>query len=96
MSQVVKSSPHAIWINEKVSSQLRTFSNEPIDVAVKKDQTIKLALDSKILNKTFYKNKYQILMSIRLSNLFLNKSVLLHRRTKHIFSHRISSTRVAN
>ena len=28
-SQVVKSSPQAIWILEKVSPQLRTFSNEP-------------------------------------------------------------------
>ena len=30
--QVVKSSPHAVWIHEKVSPQLRTFSNEPIHI----------------------------------------------------------------
>ena len=29
-SQVVKSSPHAAWIDEMVSPQLRTFSSEPI------------------------------------------------------------------
>ena len=27
--QVVKNSPHEFWIHENVSSQLRTFSNEP-------------------------------------------------------------------
>ena len=32
----------------------------PIVVTVKKDQTIKLALDSKILNKAIHKNKYQM------------------------------------
>ena len=31
-SQVVRNSPRAFWINEKVSPQLRTFSNEPIQV----------------------------------------------------------------
>ena len=31
-SQVVQSSPRAFWINKKVSPQLRTFSNEPIQV----------------------------------------------------------------
>ena len=31
-SQVVQSSPRAFWISEKTSSQLRTFSNEPIQV----------------------------------------------------------------
>ena len=30
--QVVQSSPRAFWIKEKVSPQLRTFSNEPIQV----------------------------------------------------------------
>ena len=29
-------------------------------VTVKKDQTIKLALDSKVLNKAIHKNKYQM------------------------------------
>ena len=33
--QVVQSSPRAFWINEKVSPQLRTFSNEPIQVEAK-------------------------------------------------------------
>ena len=32
----------------------------PIVITVKRDQTIKLALDSKILNKTIHKNKYQM------------------------------------
>ena len=31
-SQKIKSSPHAVWIHEKVSPQLRTFSNEPIQI----------------------------------------------------------------
>ena len=31
-SQVVKSSPHAFWIHEKVSPQLKKFSNEPIHI----------------------------------------------------------------
>ena len=31
-SRVVQSSPRAFWISEKVSPQLRTFSNEPIQV----------------------------------------------------------------
>ena len=30
----------------------------PMDVTVKKDQAIKLALDSKILNKAIHKKKY--------------------------------------
>ena len=32
----------------------------PMDVTVKKDQAIKLAMDSKILNKAIHKNKYQM------------------------------------
>ena len=31
----------------------------PIVITVKKDQSIKLALDSKVLNKSIHKNKYQ-------------------------------------
>ena len=31
-TQVVNSSPHAIWIHEQVSPHLRTFSNEPIRI----------------------------------------------------------------
>ena len=32
----------------------------PIVITVKRDQTIKLALDSKTLNKSKHKNKYQM------------------------------------
>ena len=32
----------------------------PIDIIVKRDQKTKLALDSKILNKSIHKNKYQM------------------------------------
>ena len=32
----------------------------PIVITVKKDKSIKLALDSKILNKAIHKNKYQM------------------------------------
>ena len=39
-SQVVKSSPYAIWIHEKVSPQLRTFSNEPIHIGRKSNSSI--------------------------------------------------------
>ena len=36
--QEVKSSPHAVWIHEKASPQLRTFSNEQIHIEGKKLQ----------------------------------------------------------
>ena len=39
-SRVVQSSPRAFWISEKVSPQLRTFSNEPIQVEGKIQSTI--------------------------------------------------------
>ena len=32
----------------------------PIAITVKRDKTIKLAMDSKVKNKTIYKNKYQM------------------------------------
>ena len=32
----------------------------PIVITVKRDKTLKLALDSKILNKSIHKNKYQM------------------------------------
>ena len=32
----------------------------PIDITCKKDKSIKLALDSKFINKQIYKNKYQM------------------------------------
>ena len=44
----------------KLSSCLDKCFISPILVTVKKDQTIKLALDSKILNKAIHKNKYQM------------------------------------
>ena len=44
----------------KLSSCLDKFFISPIVVTVKKDQTIKLALDSKVLNKAIHKNKYQM------------------------------------
>ena len=36
------------------------FFISPIVIMVKKDQSIKIALDSKILNKAIHKNKYQM------------------------------------
>ena len=44
----------------KLSSCPDSYFISPIVVTVKKDQTIKLALDSKILNKSTHKNKYQM------------------------------------
>ena len=65
-----------IGLQEKVNAELRKLLAEkhiiklsscpdeyfipPIVVRVKKHQTIKLALDSKVLNKTIHKNKYQM------------------------------------
>ena len=44
----------------KLSSCPDKYFISPIVVTVKKDQTIKLALDSKVLNKTIHKNKHQM------------------------------------
>ena len=44
----------------KLSSCLDNYFISPIVVTVKKDQSIKLALDSKVLNKSIHKNKYQM------------------------------------
>ena len=44
----------------KLSSCPDNYFISPIVVTVKKDQTIKLALDSKDLNKSIHKNKYQM------------------------------------
>ena len=65
-----------INLQEKVNNKLKKLLDEKhiinllsctdeyfkstIVVTVKKDQTIKLALDSKILNKAIHKNKYQM------------------------------------
>ena len=45
---------------EKVNNCSDQYFNSPIVITVKRDQTIKLALDSKILNKSINKNKYQM------------------------------------
>ena len=51
--------------NEGHIEKLYSCSNEhfisPIVITVKKDQSIKLALDSEVLNKEIHKNKYQML-----------------------------------
>ena len=44
----------------KLSSCPDKYFISPIAVTVKKDQTIKLALDSKVLNKSIHKNEYQM------------------------------------
>ena len=44
----------------KLSSCPDNYFISPIVVTVKKDQTIKLALDSKVLYKSIHKNKYQM------------------------------------
>ena len=66
----------SINLQEKVNTELKKLLDEkhivklsscpdkyfisPIVVTVKKDQTIKLALDSKVLNKAIHKKKYQM------------------------------------
>ena len=45
---------------EKLSSCSDEHLKSPIVITVKKDQSIKLALDSKVLNKALHKNKYQM------------------------------------
>ena len=45
---------------EKLTNCSDKFFISPIVVTVKKDQSIKIALDSKILNKAIHKNKYQM------------------------------------
>ena len=45
---------------EKISSCSDEHFISPIVITVKKDQSIKLALDSKVLNKAIHKNKYQM------------------------------------
>ena len=45
---------------EKLSSYSDEHFISPIVITVKKDQSIKLALDSKVLIKAIYKNKYQM------------------------------------
>ena len=46
--------------NEKLSSCLDEHFLSPIVITVKKDQSIKLVLDSEVLNKAIHKNKYQM------------------------------------
>ena len=45
---------------EKLNKCSDQFFISPIVITVKRDQTIKLALDSKTLNKAIHKNKYQM------------------------------------
>ena len=51
-------------LDEKHIIKLNSCSDKnfisPIVITVKRDKTVKLALDSKILNKSMHKNKYQI------------------------------------
>ena len=51
-------------IDEKQIQKLTKFSDEhfisPVVITVKSDQSIKIALDSKILNDAIHKNKYQM------------------------------------
>ena len=51
-------------LDEKHIIKLNSCSNKnfilPIVITVKRDKTVKLALDSKILNKSIHKNKYQM------------------------------------
>ena len=44
---------------EKLNKSSYQYFISPIVIIIKRDQTIKLALDSKILNKAIHKNKYQ-------------------------------------
>ena len=50
-------------LDEKHIIKLNSCSHKnfisPIFIIVKRDKTVKLALDSKILNKSIHKNKYQ-------------------------------------
>ena len=45
---------------EKLNNCSDQFFISPIVITVKKDQSVKIALDSKILNKAIHKNKYQM------------------------------------
>ena len=45
---------------EKLTNCSDQFFISPIVITVKKDQSIKIALDSKILNKSIHNNKYQM------------------------------------
>ena len=45
---------------EKLTKCSDQFFISPIVITGKKDQSIKIALDSKILNKAVHKNKYQM------------------------------------
>ena len=60
--------------------KLHKFSDRnfisPIVITVKKDKSVKLALDSKVLNKTIHKNKYQMLNIESLTILFHNTSTI--------------------
>ena len=69
----------------KLSSCPDKYFISPIVVTVRKNQSIKLALDSKILTKAILKTNIKCLILIRASNLFLNRLVLPHPRRQQIF-----------
>ena len=62
--QPLVSDEHLKLLAEKHIIQLKSCSDKnfisPIVITVKRDKTVKLALDSKILNKSIHKNKYQM------------------------------------
>ena len=69
----------------KLSSCPDKYFISPIVVTVKKNQSIKLALDSKILTKAIHEINIKCLILIRSSNFFLNRLVLPHPKRQHIF-----------
>ena len=58
-------------LDEKHIIKLNSFSDKkfisPIVITVKREKTVNLALDSKILNRSINKNKYQ---TLNIDNLF--------------------------
>ena len=92
-----------INLKEKVNNELKKLLDEkhivklsschdkcfisPVVDTVKKDQTIKLALDSKVLNKAIHNKNIRCRILIRLSNPFLNRLVPPRRKTQHTFLH---------
>ena len=76
VSPIKKGEMYQFIFNQKVKIELEKLLNEghiekllncsdkffisPIVITVKKDQLIKIALDTKILNKAIHKNKYQM------------------------------------
>ena len=87
-------------LNEK---QIKKFSScpdnyffSPIVFTVKEDETIILALDSKILNKAIYKNKYQMPNIDTLFETFSQQISASALQNTTYFPNWIWSTRIAN